>query len=141
MDSGNMQELRLSATPDTLYTVLDMIEERLDGAGCPPGKKTEILIAVEEMYINIVHYAYGGKTGEAIVQMEVTSRPEVCRIVLRDHGTPYNPLTKDDPDVTLSAEQRKIGGLGIYMAKKSMDLIHYEYRDGSNILTMEKNLA
>lgn len=58
-----------------------------------------------------------------------------------DQGIPYDPLAKEDPDVTLSAEERQIGGLGIYMVKKSMDAVTYEYKDGQNILSIKKNLG
>ena len=66
--------------------------------------------------------------------------PKSCRIVFRDRGVPYNPLEKTDPDITLSAEEREIGGLGIYMVKQSMDKVEYRYEDGCNILTIEKNI-
>lgn len=61
-------------------------------------------------------------------------------ITFSDSGKPYNPLEKPDPDVTLSAEERSIGGLGIFMVKKSMDDMRYEYKDGQNILTITKRL-
>lgn len=137
---NKMQDLTLQASDDTLYTVLDAIEAHLDKCGCPQETKTEILICVEEIYVNIAHYAYGGKEGEATVQMEVTQNPRVCRVVFRDRGIPYNPLEKEDPDVTLSAEEREIGGLGIFMVKQCMDRMEYEYRDGYNILAIEKDL-
>ena len=136
-----MYGLRLTATPETLDTVLAAVEECLSKEECPEGIKTEILIAVEEMYVNIVSYAYGGNEGEAIVQIEIISTPKACRIVLRDRGIPYNPLAKPDPDITLPAWERKIGGLGIYMVKKSMDHVEYRHEDGFNIFTMEKKLA
>lgn len=136
----NKENIRLQASSDTLYTVLDAIEAHLDKNGCPPEIKVEVLIAVEEIYINIASYAYGGNPGEALVQMEVTQDPKVCRVTFRDKGIPYNPLEREDPDTTLSVEERQIGGLGIYMVKQSMDKVEYEYRDGCNILTIEKRL-
>lgn len=137
---NKMQDLQLNASNDTLYTVLDAIEAHLDKNGCPDSVKTEILIAAEEIYVNIAHYAYGGEQGEAIVQMEVSQDPKVCRMVFRDKGIPYNPLEKEDPDISLSAEERDIGGLGIYMVKQYMDRVEYRYEDGSNILLIEKRL-
>ena len=62
-------------------------------------------------------------------------------ITLTDRGTPYDPLKKPDPDITLSAKEREIGGLGIYMVKKSMDEMRYEYRDGQNVLTIVKRIG
>ena len=137
---NKMQDITLQASDDTLYTVLDAIEAHLSKNGCPDSVKTEVLISVEEIYVNIAHYAYGGKAGEATVQMEVTQNPRICRVVFRDRGVPYNPLEKEDPDVSLSAEEREIGGLGIYMVKQCMDKIEYRYEDGYNILTIEKHL-
>lgn len=136
---SKMQDLKLEASNDTLYTVLDAIEAHLEKNGCPKEVKTEVLIAVEEIYTNIASYAYGGKTGEATVQMEVVQNPKMCRVVFRDQGIPYNPLEKDDPDILLSADERDIGGLGIYMVKQSMDRVEYRYREGCNILVIEKN--
>ena len=137
---NKMQDITLQASDDTLYTVLDAIEAHLCKNGCPDSVKTEVLISVEEIYVNIAHYAYGGKAGEATVQMEVTQNPRICRVVFRDRGVPYNPLEKEDPDVSLSAEEREIGGLGIYMVKQYMDKIEYRYEGGYNILTIEKHL-
>ncbi len=137
---NKMQDITLQASDDTLYTVLDAIEAHLCKNGCPDSVKTEVLISVEEIYVNIAHYAYGGKAGEATVQMEVTQNPRICRVVFRDRGVPYNPLEKEDPDVSLSAEEREIGGLGIYMVKQCMDKIEYRYEDGYNILVIEKHL-
>lgn len=133
-------ELKLQASDDTLYTVLDAIEKYLDENECPPDVKTEILIAVEEIYVNIAHYAYKGHEGEACVQIEICQKPKCCRVIFRDRGEPYNPLEKDDPDISLSAMEREIGGLGIFMVKQSMDRVEYRFEDGCNVLVIEKNL-
>ena len=78
--------------------------------------------------------------GNAIIRVEVSDEPVAVTMTFIDNGKPYDPLAKEDPDVTLSAEERAIGGLGIFMTKKAMDLITYEYKDGRNILTLRKNL-
>lgn len=135
-----MQDLTLQASDDTLYKVLDVIEGYLNQGGCKEEIRTEILISVEEIYVNIAHYAYGGEAGEVVVQMEIVEESGVCRIVFRDRGVPYNPLEKEDPDISLSTEERKIGGLGIYMVKQYMDRVLYRYEDGWNVLTMEKGI-
>ena len=135
-----MEDLKLQARDDTLYTVLDAIEMHLDKNDCPADVKAEILVAAEEIYMNIAHYAYGGDEGEAVVQMEVSQDPKCCKVVFRDRGVPYNPLEKDDPDVSLSAMEREIGGLGIFMVKQSMDRVEYRYEEGCNVLVIEKNL-
>ena len=100
----------------------------------------EIDVAAEEIFVNIANYAYAPKEGKASVRVQVSEDPAEVTISFADSGTPYNPLEKEDPDVTLSAEEREIGGLGIYMTKEFMDHVSYEYRDGKNILTMRKKL-
>ena len=100
----------------------------------------QIDIAVEELFVNIAHYAYGDGTGTVQIQIEITAAPLSAVITFSDSGVPYDPLKRTDPDVTLSAEERTVGGLGIYMVKKSMDSIDYEYKDGKNILRIKKEL-
>ena len=100
----------------------------------------QIDIAIDELFGNIVHYAYNPEVGPVTVRVEVTEDPLAVSITFIDNGVPYDPLAKTDPDVTLSAEEREIGGLGIFMVKKSMDEISYEYRSGQNILTIKKNM-
>ena len=124
-----MKELNLTASDETLYTVLDEIKKHLTDNNCPEEIMTPILIAAEEVYVNIAHYAYGGKPGEAVVDIDVTPDPKRCRLVFRDKGIPYNPLEKEDPDITLSADERQIGGLGIFFVKEIMDKV-----------TMHKNI-
>jgi anti-sigma regulatory factor (Ser/Thr protein kinase) len=100
----------------------------------------QINIAVDQLCSNIARYAYEPEKGPATVRVEVDpDSPEVV-ITFLDHGKPYNPLENEDPDITLSAEERGIGGLGIFMVKKTMDEIEYEYRDGKNILRVKKKL-
>ena len=132
-----MEELKLLASDDTLADVQKVMEKQLDDNHCPEPVKMALLIAAEEIFINIAHYAYDGKPGEAIVQMETTQH--LFRAVFKDHGMPYNPLAKKDPDITLSAEEREIGGLGIFMVKETMDRVYYEFQNGWNIFTMEKD--
>ncbi len=138
---SKMEELKVQASNETLHTVLGAIEEHLDANGCPNDVKIQVLIAAEEIYINIADYAYNGNPGEALVQMEVTQNPKLCRIVFKDKGIPYNPLEREDPDITLPAEERSIGGLGIFMVKQYMDKVEYRYEGGCNILMMEKKLV
>jgi anti-sigma regulatory factor (Ser/Thr protein kinase) len=110
-------------------------EERI-----PQQEKKRLILAAEEIFVNICKYAYHPDKGRAVVRVEVVDDPVQVKITFVDHGKPYDPLLKDDPDVTLSAEEREIGGLGIFMVKQSMDAVEYEYKDGSNILTLVKNL-
>ena len=102
--------------------------------------QTQIDIAIDELFGNIAHYAYNPEVGPVTVRVEVTGDPITVIITFIDHGIPYDPLKKEDPNITLSAEEREIGGLGIYIVKKSMDDITYEYKDGQNILKIKKKI-
>ena len=95
-------------------------------------------IAIDELFGNIAYYAYNPEIGIVTVRVEVTDNPLAVVIKFIDNGIPYDPLAKADPDTTLSVEERDVGGLGIYMVKKTMDDISYEYRDGQNILRIKK---
>ena len=135
-----MKELNIEATKENLDEVLAFIDEQLEAAECPMKQQLQIDLAVEEMYVNIASYAYNPTTGYATIRVEVTDDPISVIISFIDNGKPYDPLAKEDPDITLSMEDRPVGGLGIYLVKKSMDDISYEYKDGQNILTIKKNI-
>ena len=135
-----MKELTVAATLENIAKVTDFVNEELEALACPMKAQMQINIAIDELFGNIAHYAYAPEVGEATVKIEATKEPSVVVITFVDSGVPYNPLEKDDPDITLSAEERQIGGLGIYMVKKSMDHMSYEYKDGQNILTITKSL-
>ena len=102
--------------------------------------KIQIDIAVEEIFVNIAHYAYAPGTGDALIRVRISDEPAKVLIDFEDSGIPYNPLEKADPDVTLNVQEREIGGLGIFMVKKIVDEIRYEYADGKNRLTLGKLL-
>ncbi len=136
-----MQELKLEdARLDSLSEVLSFVDGILEEAGCSMKTQMRLDVAVEEIYVNIAHYAYAPATGPALIRMEITGDPASAVITFIDRGTPYNPLEKPDPDVTLAAKDRPIGGLGIFMVKKSMDSMEYAWKDGQNILTIRKAL-
>ena len=135
-----MKELTLDATVENIETVTDFVNEELDALDCPMKVQMQIDIAIDELFGNIAHYAYNPEIGKATVRVEVIEDPLAVTNTFIDNGVPYDPLAKADPDTTLSAEEREIGGLGIYMVKKSMDDITYEYKEGQNILTIKKSL-
>ena len=135
-----MQELIVEADIMNLPQVQAFIDEQLEEVGCPMPAQISIDIAVEELFVNIASYAYGNGSGKAVVQVTVHEDPLSVEITFIDNGAPYDPLAKADPDTTLSLKERKKGGLGIFMVKKSMDNVSYEYKDGNNILTIKKNL-
>ena len=135
-----MKELTIPATVENIEKVTEFVNSQLEEINCPIKAKMQIDIAIDELFGNIAHYAYKPETSPATVRVEVTEAPISVIVTFIDHGIPYDPLKKDDPDVTLSAEERAIGGLGIFMVKKTMDEITYEYKDGQNILSIRKDL-
>jgi anti-sigma regulatory factor (Ser/Thr protein kinase) len=140
INKANANVLELEATVANMPKVLQFIDSNLEAAGCSLKTQMQIDIAVEEWFVNIAHYAYGDSTGMATVLMEVKGDPAAAYIQFVDKGIPYDPLAKADPDVTLSAEERKIGGLGIYLIKNTMDDVIYDYKDGHNMLTIIKTI-
>lgn len=135
-----MKELTVDAVVENIPIVTDFVNEQLMPHDCSIKIQAQIDIAIDELFGNIAHYAYDPDVGSATVRVELVKEPLTVVITFIDHGVSYNPLKQDEPDTTLLAEERKIGGLGIYMVKKSMDNIYYEYKDGQNILTIKKKL-
>ena len=136
-----MAEKIFDAVLDQLDDVLGFVDEQLDLVDCPMKTRMQVQIAVEEIFVNIASYAYQPGTGKADILVETVKDPRSVTITFKDRGVPYDPLAKEDPDISLSAEDRPIGGLGIFMTKKSMDEMKYEYRDGQNVLTIRKLLG
>ena len=135
-----MKELTIAAVVENVPTVTDFVTEQLEVLNCSRKAQAQIAIAIDELFSNIARYAYNPEVGAATVRVEVVKEPLSVTVTFIDGGRPYDPLAKEDPDVTLSAEERGIGGLGIYMVKKSMDGIAYEYTNGQNILKITKNV-
>ena len=134
-----MKELQVEATLENYGQVSAFVEEELEQRDCPMKVQLQVGMAVEELYGNIANYAYNPEVGPATIQVEVTEDPLCVVITFLDQGKPYDPLKHEDPDVTLSLDEREVGGLGIFMVKKTMDDVKYEYVDGKNILTIRKN--
>jgi anti-sigma regulatory factor (Ser/Thr protein kinase) len=135
-----MKSIKLDATIENLTEVLLFIDKQLMSENVGIRTKMAIDVAVEELYVNIARYAYAPNVGEAEIIVDAQDNPKACEITFIDSGIPYDPLKKEDPDVNLPAEERQIGGLGIFMVKKSMDDMRYEYKDNKNILTIRKVL-
>ncbi len=136
----NTNELELDAVKENLAEVQTFVDERLEACGCPPRAQMQIGVAVEEIFVNIADYAYAPEKGKATVRVEVSGDPVTVTITFLDHGIPYDPLAKEDPNLQSSAEEREIGGLGIFLTKQIMDDVAYTYKDGQNILTLKKKL-
>ena len=136
----SVKELTLEAKVANLQQVLDFVDENLKSMRCPMKILMQIDVAVEEIFVNVASYAYAPDTGSVTIRMDLQENPRSVVITFIDSGVPYNPLAKEDPDVSLSAEKRSIGGLGIFMVKKTMDKMEYEYTDKQNILKMYQNI-
>lgn len=136
-----MEQLIIPASIDRLNEVLEFVDSILDENKCDEITKMQIDIAVEELFVNIASYAYHPEEGPAEIKCTVDKETSRVTIEFRDQGVPYDPLAKKDPDITLSAQERDIGGLGIYMVKNSMDNVNYRHENGMNILTIEKSIS
>jgi anti-sigma regulatory factor (Ser/Thr protein kinase) len=133
-------ELELEASAENLGAVQTFVDERLQAADCPPNIRLQVSVAVEEIFVNIANYAYKPGAGSAVVRVEVAEDPVSVSITFLDHGVPYDPLTGKDPDLKRAGEGGDMHGLGVFMTKKLMDGIAYEYKNGQNKLTLKKNL-
>lgn len=135
-----MRELSIDAEIKNVRIVTDFVDEQLAKHNCNLKAQAQIDIAIDELFSNISRYAYATDTGTVKIVVEIKENPKSVKITFVDSGVPYNPIETADPDITLSAEERKIGGLGIYMVRKTMDAMSYEYKNGQNILSIEKTI-
>ena len=134
------KELTLEATLENIAAATDFVNAELEALDCPMNVQMQIDIAIDELFGNIAHYAYNPSTGPVTVRVEVEHDPLSVVVTFIDNGKPYDPLTTAEPDTTLSAEARQIGGLGVFLVRKTMDDVSYEYKDGKNILKIKKNI-
>ena len=128
------------AKTEALPDILGFVEETLDGYGCPMKIQMAVCVAIEEVFVNIAHYAYGNGAGDMNLGIGFDEEARAITFRMTDKGVPFDPLKKPDPDITRSAEEREIGGLGIFITKKTMDSVTYAYENGENILTMMKTI-
>ena len=139
-DPAAFEELTLRTVPESIQQVTDFIDARLEERGCPPKAEAEINVVIDEVFCNISSYAYGEETGDATVRFSFDEETRTVSISFADRGIPFDPLSREDPDVTLPAEEREPGGLGIFMVKKMMDAVEYHREDGCNVLTVRKKI-
>ena len=135
-----MKKLVVKAVIESIPTVTDFVDKILEEHSCDMKAKIQIDIAIDEILGNISQYAYETDNGDVSVSVQVEEAPKRAIITFADSGVPYNPITTEEPDTSLSAEERKIGGLGIFMVKKTMDDMAYEYTNNCNILRITKNI-
>ena len=136
-----MKSITVEAKIENADKVTEFVNEVLEEKECPLKVQMQLDVAIDEIFGNIAYYAYGKGSGNATIQIEMEDNPPKITLTFIDQGIPYNPLESKDPDITLDIEDREIGGLGIFLVKKTMDELSYEYADGQNILTMKKELA
>jgi sigma-B regulation protein RsbU (phosphoserine phosphatase) len=132
------RELQIEARQENLDVALDFVNEELEKMQCSSKIQSQIDIAVEEIFVNIAHYAYNPETGIVIIRIAASN--DEIRFEFEDTGKPYNPLEKADPDITIQTEDRPIGGLGVFMVKKIMDSVEYRYEGSKNLLTLRKTI-
>ena len=138
--NGVLKEKVFKAKVESLDEFLEFVDEDLNNHECPLKQSIQIKIALEEVFVNTAHYAYPNKDGDVKFLIGFNEKEKEFIFKLIDNGIPFNPLLKDDPDITLSAEERDIGGLGIFITKKTMDKVMYSYENKENILTIIKKI-
>ena len=135
-----MKEMNLEAKLENIPVVTGFIEEQLEALDCPMKTMMQMDVAIDEVFTNIASYAYGAQQGAATVRFDFDEENRVASVTFIDSGMPFNPLESAEPDVTLSVEERPVGGLGIFLVKKTMDEVIYVYENGQNVLTIRKKI-
>lgn len=135
-----MTQITLPALTENIECATDFLNEILEKEGCSTRIQTQLDIVLDELMSNVARYAYTPDIGDVTLSVDILDEPKRVVLTLTDSGVPYDPLEKEDPDITLTAEERKIGGLGIFIVKKTMDTIKYAYKNKQNIVTIIKNL-
>ena len=134
------EELVIEAVVENLDTVNSFVHKAIEKFNCSNRTLMQLDVVVEEIFVNIASYAYSPNTGLVKILLKTNTEPLSISLTFIDSGVPYNPLEKSDPDINLSADDRQIGGLGIFLTKNLVDNIHYQYIDKQNILQFIKYL-
>ena len=135
-----MKEIILPATIENIAKVTAFVDEQLEALACPIKAQMQIDVTIDELFSNIASYAYAPGTGVATVQFDFDADTRLVSVIFIDSGVPFDPLSMADPNVSASAEERSVGGLGIFLVRKTMDRVDYRYADGKNILTIQKHI-
>ena len=122
-------KITVRAVTENLISVTEFVNSVLDAAECSPKARMQIDVAVDEIFSNVVNYAYTPQSGDISVAITVEKEPLTAVLTFEDRGRRFDPLNTAEPDISLSAEERDVGGLGIFMVKKTMDDIDYQYKD------------
>ena len=135
-----MKEMTLAATLENIPVVTAFIDEKLEALGCPMKAQMQIDMAIDELFGNIARYAYAPDAGDVTVRFAFDEAARTASVAFIDAGVPFDPLAQPEPDVTLSVEEREIGGLGIFVVRKTMDAVSYRREGNRNILTIQKRI-
>ena len=135
-----MTNRTFKAKTEALSDILGFVDEMLEKYECPMKIQTAVCVAIEEVFVNVARYAYKDGEGDVCFGIGFDEESRTFTFRMADRGVQFDPLKKPDPDITLSAEDREIGGLGIFITKKTMDSVEYAYENGENILTMTKKI-
>jgi len=135
-----MDPITVPAYKENLADVLEFIRSKMQAFPHQESSLLQLELSVEEAYVNIASYAYPEEPGEVTVGLKIDENPLVVTVELIDTGIQFNPLEKEDPNISLGIDDKKPGGLGILLIKHNVDQVHYQYLDGRNILTIQKRL-
>ena len=135
-----MKEWTFEASIDRIPWLTEQVDGLLESLDCPMRAQMQIDVAIDELLANIASYAYGTGKGEVTVRFDFEPGDRTVVLTFIDSGIPYDPLAKPDPDVTLEVDKRSVGGLGIFLVKKTMDDMTYARLDGRNVLTIHKRI-
>ena len=138
---GTVREMTCDAKVENIPAVTEFINALLEEAGCPMKAQIQIDMAIDEVFANIAQYAYAPGSGEATVRVSIDPDGKMASVTFIDSGAPFDPLQKPDPNVSLPAQERAIGGLGIYLVKQTMDDSAYVYKEGRNEFTIQKRIG
>ena len=132
--------LEVPAETAQIHAVNDFLHAELDRRLCPKRIQSQLDLVIEELFVNVCHYAYAdtGKTGTVKVQRTYSADPPCVKVKLIDEGVPFDPLAKPDVELPTSVDDLAIGGLGIFMVKNLVDDLHYERVDDANVVTILK---
>lgn len=135
-----MKKLQVAQVIENLHKITEFVSADLKDRGCSPTVIRKISVVIDEVFGNIVFHGDRRGDGTVTVLEEFEENPPAIALTFIDQNAPFDPLGKADPNTRLPAGKRRIGGLGIFMVKRTVDQIDYEYKDGSNILKIKKYL-
>jgi anti-sigma regulatory factor (Ser/Thr protein kinase) len=135
-----MKELTVDAVLENIPSVTAFIDGQLEALDCSMKAQMQIDVAIDELFSNIARYAYPDGPGKATVGIEFDEENRMCSVVFSDEGIPFDPLAQQAPDTSLPLMDRPVGGLGIFLVKKTMDAVEYRHENGRNILTIRKRI-